>query len=68
MKDIEELEVRNRPVEIDPVDWLHQHREEILQKYPTFEARREYYNQFSSVEEALARVRAKTAEKKRDAK
>ncbi len=48
----------------DPVDWLHQHREDILQKYPTREERREYYAQFNSVEKALERVRAKIAEQK----
>ena len=57
-------EVRNRPLEVDPVDQLHQHREEIARKYPTFEARREYYKQFHSVDEVLERVRAKIAEKK----
>lgn len=65
MKDIDELDLMNQPDEGDPLVWLRKHREEIALKYPTFEARREYYSQFNSVEAALARVRAKIAEKKR---
>ena len=65
MKDINELDLINQPDEDDPLVWLRKHREEIAEKYPTSEARREYYSQFHSVEAALARVREKIAEKKR---
>lgn len=57
-------EVQSRPLEVDPIDRLHQHREEIARQYPTFEARREYYKQFHSVDEVLERVRERIAEKK----
>lgn len=64
---VEEIGLRNLPDEGDPLIWLRKHREELAQKYPTFEALCDYYKQFNSVEDALARVREKIAEKKRNA-
>ena len=65
MLDIKDLDLWNQPDEGDPLIWLRKHREDVVKKYPTFEERNEYYAQFGSVEDALARVRAKIAEKKR---
>jgi len=62
---LEEIDARNLPDEGDPLIWLRKHREEISEKYPTFEERFEYYKQVGTVEDALARVRAKIAEKAR---
>ena len=62
---IEELHLRDIPDEGDPLVWLRRHREEISQKYPSVEALCEYYEQFESVEDALARIREKVADKKR---
>ena len=62
---IEEIGLRNIPDEGDPLIWLRRHREELTEKYPTVESLCEYYKQFNSVEDALARVREKIAEKKR---
>ena len=64
MIDIETLDLWNQPDEGDPLVWLRKHREEIDKKYPTFEERNKYYGQFNSVEDALARVREKIAEKR----
>jgi len=64
MLNIEEIDLCNQPDEGDPLIWLHKHREEVVRKYPTFEALRDYYKQFSSVEDVLARVRTKITEKK----
>ena len=64
MLNIEEIDLCNQPDEGDPLIWLHKHRKEVARKYPTFEALRDYYRQFSSVEDVLARVRTKIAEKK----
>jgi len=65
MIDIETLDLWNQPDEGDPLIWLRKHREEIDKKYPTFEARCEYYGQIGTAEDALARVRRKIAEKQR---
>jgi hypothetical protein len=63
--DINELDLLNQPDEGDLLVWLRKHREELSEKYTTVEALCEYYKQFNSVEDALARVRAKIAEQKR---
>ena len=62
---LEEIDARNLPDEGDPLIWLRKHREELSEKYPTIESLFDYYEQVGSVEDALARVRAKIAEKKR---
>jgi len=62
---LEEIDARNLPDEGDPLVWLRKYREEFSEKYPTFEERQEYYKQVGTVEDALARVRAKIAEEKR---
>lgn len=64
MLDVNELDLWNQPDEGDPIVWLREHLEEIALMYPTFEEQREYYSRFNSVEDALARVREKIAEKK----
>jgi len=66
MIDLEKNDLQNIPDEADPLVRLRRHREEIAQKYPTIDALCDYYKQFHSVEDALARVRAKIAEKKRE--
>lgn len=62
---IEEIDLRSIPDEGDPLVWLRRHREELSEKYPTIDELCEYYKQFNSVEDALAKVRAKIAENKR---
>jgi hypothetical protein len=62
---LEEIDARNLPDEGDPLVWLRKYREEFSEKYPTFEERYEYYKQVGTVEDALARVRARIAEEKR---
>ena len=64
MLEVKEFDLWNLPNEGDPLVWLRKHREEIAQKYPTFEEQSEYYRQFISIEDALARVQAKIAEKR----
>ena len=65
MSDINELDLWNQPDEGDPLIWLRKHREEVARKYPTFEEQNAYYKQFTSVDDALARVRAKIAAQKK---
>ena len=65
MSDINELDLWNQPDEGDPLIWLRKHREELSEKYPTVELLCEYYKQFTSVDDALARVRAKIAAQKK---
>ena len=65
MIDIEELDLWNQPDEGDPLIWLRQYREEMDKKHPTFEERREYYKQVGTVEDALARIKERIAEKRR---
>ena len=62
---IDELDLLNQPDEGDPLVWLRKHREELSEKYPTVESLLNYYEQVGTVEDTLARVRAKIAEKKR---
>ena len=62
----EELKLLDIPDKSDPLILLRRHREEIAQKYPTIDALCEYYRQFDSVEDALARVREKIADKNRE--
>ncbi len=62
---IEEIELRNLPNEGDPLVWLRQHRREISDRFETAGELSAYLKQFGSVENALARVREKIAEKKR---
>lgn len=64
---IEEIGLRTLPDEGDPLVWLRRHREELSEKYPTVQELCEYYKQFNSVEDALARVREKIAAKKLNA-
>jgi hypothetical protein len=59
---LEEIDAMNLPDEGDPLVWLRKYRKEFSEKYPTFEERFEYYKQVGTVEDALARVRAKIAE------
>ena len=65
MLGVEQFDLWNLPDEGDPLVWLRKHREEVAEKYPTFKEQSEYYKQFGSVEDALARVKTKIAEKKR---
>jgi hypothetical protein len=62
---IEEIDARNLPDEGDPLMWLWKHREKLSEKYPTIESLFDYYDQVGTVEDALARVREKIAERKR---
>ena len=62
---LEEIDALNLPDEGDPLIWLRKHREELSEKYPTVELLCEYYKQFTSVDDALARVRAKIAAQKK---
>ena len=62
---LEEIDARNLPDEGEPLVWIRKHREEISEKYPTIEERYAYYKQFTSVEDTLARVRAKIATQKK---
>jgi hypothetical protein len=63
--DIDKLDLWNQPDEGDPLVWLRKHREELSKKYPTVESLCEYYRQVGSVEDALARLEPKIAEKQR---
>ena len=65
MIDIEELDLWNQPDEGDPLIWLRKHRDELAKTYPTSEALSEYYKQVGTVEDALARIRERIAEKRR---
>ena len=65
MLDINELDLWNQPDEGDPLVWLQEYREELSKKYPTVDELCEYYRHVPTVEEALAQVQAKIAEKKR---
>jgi len=65
MIDIEELDLWNQPDEGDPLIWLRKHRDELAKKYPTNEALTEYYSQVGTVEDALARIKERIAEKRR---
>lgn len=68
MKDINELDLMNQPDEGDPLVWLREYREKLSEKYPTVEALGEYYRQVGTVEDALARIRAKKQKQERRAR
>ena len=61
----EERKRRDIPDEDDPLVALRQHRREISDRYETVEELTAYLKQFHSVEDALARVRAKIAGKEK---
>lgn len=52
----------------DPVDWLHEHRRRVVQRYPTLKEQSEYYKHFSSVEGVIAKVKKRIAEKEQQKK
>jgi len=61
----EERKRRDIPDEDDPLVALRRHRREISDRYETVEELTAYLKQFHSVEDALARVRAKIAGKEK---
>ena len=63
MTNINELDLWNQPDEGDPLIWLRKHRDANAKKYPTVEALSDYLRQFHSVEDSLAAIRRRVAEK-----
>lgn len=47
----------------DPLDWLHEHRRRVSERYPTVEALFKYYRHFESVSETVAEACKRTAER-----
>ena len=54
----------DQPDEGDPLVWLHKHCEAISEKYPTVEARSEYYRSIPPAEKIRARLKREIAEQK----
>lgn len=59
------IEIEEIIAEDDPLFALRRHRQEISERFETVAELTDYLKQFHSVEDALERVRAKIAEKKR---
>ena len=66
MINITEQNLWNQPDEGDPLIWLRKHRDANARKYPTVEALSDYLRQFHSVEDSLADIHRREAEKERN--